>query len=240
MTTPRPNPNPIYDTFAPTALKGRVALINAVADTALAEPLAHELGRLGASVAICSPNPLAYQPILHELLVLGRHALAFPCDGDYDQITQGVDRVVGRWGKIDLLVNLATLPAEAPAESLTIAAWHATMDQVLHSSWYFCQTAGKHMIARAGGVIVSVLSDEGTRVRPETVHTAAAKAGVSNLTKTLSAEWGRHNIRVNSVLVPGPGVEHRPTLQHVAWATVFLATDAASYITGECLDLTGG
>ena len=238
MTTPRPNPNPIYDTFAPTALKGKVALINAVADTNFAEPLAHELGRLGARVAICSPNPLAYQAILHELLVLGRHGLAFPCDGGHDQITQEVDRLVERWGKIDLLFNLATAPAEGAAETLSLAAWHETMDQVLHSSWYFSQAAAKHMIAHTGGVIVSVLSDEAATARPETVHGAAAKAGVWNLTKTLSAEWGRHDIRVNSVLVPGPGVEHRPTAQQIAWSTVFLATDAASYITGECLDLT--
>lgn len=239
MTTPRPNPNPIYDTFAPTALRGRVVVLNAVADDTLAGPLAHELGRLGASVAFCSPNPAALQPVLHELLVVGRHALAIPCDGDHDEIGHAVDRVAQRWGRLDVLMNLATATFPGPAAGVSLAAWHEALDAVLHCSWYFCQAAARHMVPAGGGVIINVTTDEAQR-STAAAPAAAAKAAVGNLAKTLSAEWGPHHIRVNSVLLPAPDAPHPPTVQQVAWAAIFLATDAASYVTGECLDLTLG
>lgn len=130
---------------------------------------------------------------------------------------------------------------------------------VLHGTWNFSHAAGVVMIQQGGGNVINIISNSAWLGSAEVVHSASSKAAVWNLTKTLGAEWGKYNIRVNCI-VPSAVTEwtqsqssperqerqarraplgRAGTVQEVGWMAVFLASDASSYITGECLDGSG-
>jgi NAD(P)-dependent dehydrogenase (short-subunit alcohol dehydrogenase family) len=172
--------------------------------------------------------------------------------------------VVRHFGRIDILVNNAAGNFVCRAEELSPNGWSAVVDIVLNGSFFCSRAVGRHMIARGGGgSIVSVLANYVWTASPGTIHSAAAKAGVLSMTRTLAVEWACHRIRVNAV-APGPidtsgaakqlwnspeaveRITSRVPLRRwgtpaeVADAVAFLVSPMAAYITGDTITIDGG
>ena len=253
------NPNALLDTFAPTALKDRVAIVTG-GGTGIGKGIALEMARVGANIVACARNVERIEKTAEEVKVIGRRSMALQCDvRDPDQIESVVDRTLQEFGRIDILVNNAAGRFNIPSEDLSYNGWHAVVNTVLHGTYYFSQAVAKHMIAQERGNIINIIANSAWLGSAEVIHSAASKAAVWNLTKTMGAEWGKYGIRVNCI-VPSAVTEwsqsqsspeqqarqgqraplrRQGTVREVGWMAVFLASDASSYITGECLDGSG-
>jgi NAD(P)-dependent dehydrogenase (short-subunit alcohol dehydrogenase family) len=183
---------------------------------------------------------------------------------DLGQVGGAVDEVVGRWGRLDILVNNAGLGPGNPAEDVTEADFDLTMAVNVKGLFFASQAAGRAMIrAGTGGRIVNLSSQAGFAALPTESVYCASKAAVSHLTRCLAVEWGRHGITVNAVAptfihtdgtaeaLSDPAFEadvleriaglHRiGEPMDVAGAVVFLASPAASLITGTTVMVDGG
>jgi len=183
---------------------------------------------------------------------------------DLDQVTAAVDAVTSRFGRIDVLVNNAGvgLP-ETPAEDVAVRDFDETVALNLKGTFFAGQAAGRAMIAQGSGRIVNMSSQAGFVALPGEAVYCMTKAAISHLTKCLAVEWGEHGITVNAVaptFIATPGTEpaladpafrsdveeriaalHRiGTPDDVTGAVVFLASPAASLITGQTLLVDGG
>ncbi len=246
--------------FAKDILRGDVAIVTG-GGTGIGRATAIALAESGAEVVIASRREehLA-QGATAISAATGVTPLAKVCDiRRPEQVEALVELVLGRHGRIDVLVNNAGGQFPQRAERYSVKGWNAVIDTNLNGTWYVSQAVGKRMIAARGGRIVNVIANH-YRGIPGNAHTSAARAAVANLTKTLAVEWARHGIRVNAV-APGPiagsgftreyaaGVVERAadlplgrlgTVDEVAAAILFLASPASSWTTGTTLDVTGG
>jgi NAD(P)-dependent dehydrogenase (short-subunit alcohol dehydrogenase family) len=247
------------DTF-----KDRVAIVTG-GGTGLGRAIALELARLGASVVVAGrrPEPLAETARLVE--ERGGRAHAQPTDvREPDAVDALAAAAVERFGRVDVLVNNAAGNFVARAEDLSPNGWRAVVGIVLDGTFLCSRAVGKRLIEQGdGGAILSVIASYAWTGGPGTVHSAAAKAGVLSLTRTLAVEWAQHGIRVNCIC-PGPtdtegaGAALWPTEEDRArvaatvplgrlatpdevavWAAA-LCSPYAGYITGENLTIDGG
>ena len=182
-----------------------------------------------------------------------------------DQVNAVADDIVGRYGKVDVLVNNAGIARSmTPAETVTDEHWLNVLDVNLNGTFWCCRAFGKHMLAAKSGSIVNVGSMSGFIVNKpqEQAFYNASKAGVHHLTKSLAAEWGARGVRVNAVAptyintplnafvkndakmyeawIGGTPMARMGEVEEVASVVLFLAGQAASLMTGSIVIVDGG
>jgi len=178
-----------------------------------------------------------------------------------NQVDEMIRYTIGEFGKIDILVNNAGIWKYATIDKMTEEQLHETMELNLYSAFYATTTAVSHMIKQKSGNIVNISSTAGQRGEPFHSHYAASKGAIISLTKSLAVELAPHNIRVNCV-APGwvdtdmihaslTGEDREDILQkiplgragtpeEIASGVLFLASDLATFITGEIMNVNGG
>jgi len=232
--------------------------------TGLGLETAERFAALGARLVIASRNPDHLEPAAARLRERG--AQVFPVVTDVRHpaaVARMLQAALERFGAVDVLVNNAAGNFLCPTEKLTPGGWKVVIDIALNGVFYCSREVGLHMIERGFGRIVNVVAAYAWTGGPGTAHSAAAKAGVVALTRTLAVEWARHGIRVNAVC-PGifqsegarqrlwPTTEQEEELRRavplqrfgnvaeVADAITYLASPYADYINGEVLVVDGG
>jgi NAD(P)-dependent dehydrogenase (short-subunit alcohol dehydrogenase family) len=200
-----------------------------------------------------------------EVRALGRRAAALPLDvRDAASVAACFERLDRELGPVDVLVNNAGANFACPALGMSPKGWRAVTATVLDGTFYCSQEAARRMAAGRGGRIINNAATNAHGGSPLMAHSGAAKAGVLSLTETLAVEWGPLGITVNAI-APGPvstpGADERlwpdeetrlavasrvplggrmATAQDCAGAVVFLASDAAAFVTGATLVIDGG
>lgn len=249
--------------FPDFRLTGQVALVTGAA-RGIGRTIALALADAGADVALGLRDPGSAADLADEIRAMGRAALPLAMDvRRLDQIQTAIDQTIARFGRLDLLVNNAGLGPSAPAEAVTEADFDLTVDVNIKGLFFASQAAGRAMIAQGSGRIVNLSSQAGFVALPTESVYCLTKAAVAHLTKCLAVEWGRYGITVNAIaptFIRTPGtepdladpvfradVEERIAGLHrigdpmdVAGAVVYLASPAASLVTGTTLLVDGG
>jgi NAD(P)-dependent dehydrogenase (short-subunit alcohol dehydrogenase family) len=250
--------------LAEGTFRDRVAVVTG-GGSGMGRAMALEFARLGAAVVVAGrrPDPLAETVRLVE--GAGGRALAQPTDvRDPEQVDALVAAAVDGFGRVDVLVNDAAGNFVVKAEELSPNGWRAVTSIVLDGGFLCARAAGRRMIEQGdGGAILSVIASYAWTGGPGTVHSAAAKAGLVAMTRTLAVEWAPHRIRVNTIcpgptategagaaLWPTPEDEARvartvpagrlATVEEIAWWAAALCSPFAAYVTGENLTIDGG
>jgi citronellol/citronellal dehydrogenase len=244
--------------FRDGLLEGVVALVSG-GGSGIGRATALELARLGARVTVCGrrEQPLRETVAMHTSGTIE----ASVCDVREEQEVLGlVDGVLERHGRIDLLVNNAGGQFLAPAEEITPKGFRTVVRLNLESTWLMSHAAAtRAMIPGGGGRIVNVTLSPHHGL-PGMAHSAAARAAVENLTRTLSVEWARYNVLVNAIAVgqvattalatkyPQPFVDEISrsipmqrlgSEQDIAWLVSYLASPAGGFISGAVLTVDG-
>jgi 3-oxoacyl-[acyl-carrier protein] reductase len=245
---------PVYD------FSGRIVIVTG-GGTGIGAQTASLFACQGAQVVIASRNAERLQA---RAEIIGHGCIAMAADvTDEAQCQQLIEGVMARFGRIDTLVNNAGGARHAPIARFRTDKWMAEFDLNLHSAFYCARAASIPMIAAQKGAIVNISSLAGVNGTMGCAPYSAAKAGLQSFTRVAAAEWGPKGIRVNCVAAGMIATElaqanwtkagfdassacrdfplRRPGKpEEVAQAVLFLASDAASYITGETLIVGGG
>lgn len=223
------------------------------------------LARGGARIAIADVNLPGAERVAEEARGENREARAVHLDvTDRAQVARAVQEVVDAWGRVDVLVNAAGWDRIAPFLETTEELWNRIIGINFRGVLNTCHVVLPHMVRQGGGVVVNIASDAGRVGSSGEAVYSAAKGAVIAFSKALAREMARHNIRVNVV---APGLTDTPLLkqiidagneklidaivrstpmrrlarpEEVAEAVVFLASDRASFITGQTLSVSGG
>jgi NAD(P)-dependent dehydrogenase (short-subunit alcohol dehydrogenase family) len=244
-------------------LDGQVALVTGAA-RGLGRAISLALAEAGASVAIGLRDVSKDSGLVAELEALGTRVLAVQMDmADMQQIRRAITDVVDHFGKLDILVNNTGIAPTNLALDVREEDFDRTLAINLKGTFFACQAAGEVMRRQMSGRIVNMSSQAGFVALPTESVYCMTKAGIAHLTKCLAVEWGPYNINVNAVaptFIQTPGTEpvlslpefHAETVRkiaalhrigepsEVAGAVVFLASPAASLITGHTMIIDGG
>ena len=244
-------------------LTGQVALVTGAA-RGLGNAISLALAHAGADIALGLRDVNACGDLADQIEAMGRRALPLQMDvRRLDQIFQAVDNTVRRLGKLDILVNNAGQAPDNLAENVREEDFDLTLAVNLKGTFFASQAAGRAMIRQRSGRIINLSSQAGFVALPTESVYCMTKAAIAHLTKCLALEWGKYNITINAVaptFIHTPGTEsalanpefradviERIAALHrigepmdVAGAVVFLASSAASLITGDTILIDGG
>jgi NAD(P)-dependent dehydrogenase (short-subunit alcohol dehydrogenase family) len=247
---------------SPFDLTGQVALVTGAA-RGIGRACALALAAAGADVILGLRTKSSGTALVRRITALGRRALPVQMDVSRpDEITAAVKAGVAHFGRIDILVNNAGIGAPAPAARVTEGDFDATLAVNLKGTFFTSQAVGRIMMKQHYGRIINIGSQAGFVALPTESVYCMSKAAIAHLTKCLALEWAPHGINVNAVaptFIETPGtvkwlkdaafraaVEKRIPLgrvgqpHEVAAPVVFLASRAASLITGATLMIDGG
>jgi NAD(P)-dependent dehydrogenase (short-subunit alcohol dehydrogenase family) len=244
-------------------LTGQIALVSGAA-RGLGEAISLALAHAGADVALGFRDVKAPGNVAGKIEAMGRRALSLQMDiRRMDQIFQAVEDTVKTFGRLDILVNNAGVAPENLAENVREEDFDLTLAVNLKGTFFASQAAGRVMIRQQRGRIINMSSQAGFAALPTESVYCMTKAAIAHVTKCLAVEWGKYNITVNAVaptFIRTPGTEEclsNPEFRadvieriaglhrigepmDVAGAVVFLASGAASLITGHTILIDGG
>jgi NAD(P)-dependent dehydrogenase (short-subunit alcohol dehydrogenase family) len=243
-------------------LTGRTAVVIG-GTSGIGRAIAHGLARSGADVVCSSRRSEEVEKTAAEIEDLGRKTIRCVSDvSDRTSLDHLLSASIDAFGKVDILVNSAGRTKREPTLEQSEEDWNAILETNLNGTLRACQVFGRHMIANGYGRIVNIASLSTFVSLFEVAAYAASKAAVASLTKSLAIEWAKQSVNVNAI---APGVfrtalnqkllDETPrgqefltrtpmgrfgNVEELAGAAVFLASDAASYVTGEVLVVDGG
>ena len=246
-------------------LSGKVAIVTG-AGRGLGRGIAICVGKAGAKTVTASRTLKEVEATAKEIRDAGGEASALTVDiTDRVACADLVAGTLERHGRLDILVCNAAANLQGPALDVDEHMWNTTLAVELTGYFHCAQAAAEPMIAQGGGSIVMVSANSSMVGYSELVTVAVAKGGVDQLARNLTVEWGGHGIRVNSInpgytehvppagdVSPGDSADieadirrltplgRRGRIEEFAWPVVFLASDAASFITGQNLAVDGG
>ena len=242
-------------------LTGKIAVVTG-AGQGIGRAIALRLANAGANLAILDLNVSSAESVAKEIETIGRHAIPIPTDVSYaDDVNAAVDKVVTEFHRVDILVNNAGIAGRTvPLTDLEETDWDKVISVNLSGVFLCCKAVIGTMIAQDYGRIVNIASIAGKEGNPTMIPYSVSKAGVICLTKALAKEVTDYNIRVNAV---SPAVIETPIMHGMAQSTIdymvskiplgrigkpeevaavvnFLTSDEASFVTGQCYDVSGG
>jgi len=248
--------------FKPLDLSGRTAVVVG-GTTGIGRALSVGLAEAGADVVPTSRRRDAVEEAAGVIEAAGRRTLRVTCDvGDESSLTAVLEQTKDALGKVDILVNCAGRTKRTPTLDLADAEWRDILETNLTGTLRASRVFGRHMIERRYGRIINIASLTSFVGMMEVAAYSASKAAVASLTKSLAIEWSRFGVLVNAI---APGVfrtslnqallDSTPRgqellmrtpmgrfgcVEELAGAAVFLASEAASFVTGHVLVVDGG
>lgn len=233
--------------------------------TGLGKSMAHRFGELGANLVIASRREEVLKSAAQEIGQTGARVLALPCDVRLPaQVQEMVSKTKDHFGGVDVLVNNAAGNFISPTENLSAGGFQVVVDIVLNGTFNCTLAAGKEMMTGDGGVILNIVTTYSWTGSGYVVPSAAAKAGVLAITRSLAVEWAKYGIRTVAIapgpfptegawsrlVPPGLGIKKRMQEriplkrfgEHLELANLatYLVSDQAGYINGEVVTIDGG
>jgi NAD(P)-dependent dehydrogenase (short-subunit alcohol dehydrogenase family) len=247
-------------------LDGKKAVVTG-ASGGIGYAVAIALAQAGADVIVhYHSNKKSADELVEIIRNYSRNCFSVQADvSDYSEVNQMASLIEEKWGGVDILFNNAGIGLTVDPEKSTKEQWTKVIDTNLNGLFYCAQAFGKIMIKNGGGSIINTGSMSADIInRPEEVSYSVSKAGVHNMTKGLAACWAKYNIRVNAI-APGyiatemslPEMRNRPEWVERYWLdwtpqrrvadpkelaglVIYLASDAASFVTGSIMTIDGG
>ena len=244
------------------SLDGKRALVFG-GTSGLGKSIALGFAEAGADVVPVSRRAEEVQKTAGEIRALGRRTMELTADVTRrEEIQRVIDRMRAELGRIDILVNSAGTTKRAPSLEFADEDWNRVLNINLNGTWYACQMVGRVMKEQMYGRIINLASIGAFLSLHEVTAYCASKGAVAMMTRCLGAEWVKYNITVNA-LAPGvfetplnrnvvhePGrkasiMAHTPmkrfgNLEEIKGVAIFLASDSASFVTGEVIAVDGG
>lgn len=248
--------------FRPGLFEGKVAIVTG-AGSGIGRCTAHELGALGARVALVGRNVDKLAKVRDEMVASGAEVEMFSCDiREEARVAEVVSGTLERFGRVDFLVNNAGGQYATPLEKISKKGWDAVVASNLTGGFLMARECFTQWMREHGGSIVNMAADMWNGM-PQMAHSGASRAGMVNFTMTAALEWGAYDVRVNAVapgLIFSSGVDRYPpevqaqllgigkvtplgrngTEAEVSAAIVFLLSEAAAFITGATINIDGG